>query len=329
MKKCCVLTYVFGLTYQSYVPYYIYFINQEYPDYDVLIYLDKPLERGCKHQIELLECFNYTIKEIDNSKIGLSEKAFNVYNISRGTRWLLFDKSLLEYEAIYIGDVDILICKEQLGLYEQHMKHAKYLKLPYSNCIRIYKEPKTPRRFVVNTKEYGLRQAYQTLLFPIHSWYRLTGLHFILTKGGYDQLERGIRSVTEELNMVAENKSHTWTVCNINDESILFELISRSGIGLPPLPEHEEDMAIGLKVLDNTNPETVLFRPHHGLHLALWRGEKTDKELALCQAYLNYYKDFERKYSDSPVLRTLCENNSDVASKQIQKMMAFYKRYCM
>ena len=33
-----------------------------------------------------------------------------------------------------------------MGIYEQHIKHAEYLKLPYSNCIRNPRKIKPPRQ---------------------------------------------------------------------------------------------------------------------------------------------------------------------------------------
>lgn len=325
MKKCCVIAYVFGTSYHSYIPFYVYFINKAYPDYDIIIYTDEDIDKDYVLQIEELNCKSYKLCKINKHDIGLSTKALSILQINKGLRWLLHDTNLMQYESLYIGDIDILICNEDIGLYEQHVRHANFLNLPYSNCIRIYRKSK--RQIFGGLIKYGIKSTIDSLLFPVNEWYRLTGLHFMFTKGCYDCLLEGKRSVIEELNLAAANTSKLWNVGNIGDESILYEVVKRSGLKLPHHPSNSEEMAEGVKVLDNNNPDTVLFRPHHGLHLALWRNDEVDKTIVLCNTYLKYWRDFEKKFNENRILKEMVYKGNSLASCQIRRMIAFYEKY--
>ena len=116
MKKKAFVVYVFGF-YEKYIPYYIYFINKNYPEDDILVFFQGTLS-------------DYVHKSCDNFKNHTLYE--NVYpehkNIKGGgprlLRYVLSRDYLKNYEFVYIGDVDILILKEEINLFTFHKNQA-------------------------------------------------------------------------------------------------------------------------------------------------------------------------------------------------------------
>src|SRR5690606_25576803 len=138
MKKICIVGYNYGLKYQSFIPLYIYSILSNYPGYSVLIFSDCGLEDNVKKQLELIEDIG-DFEVVENYDINIGTNKYNLPSgvYKRMARWLFYDKRFDNYETIYIGDIDIFVCKEQKGIYEQHLKHCETLGLPYSNYVRF------------------------------------------------------------------------------------------------------------------------------------------------------------------------------------------------
>ena len=323
MKYCCVVTYVFGSEYQSFIPLYIYSINLEYPDYDIVIYVDRELDKKYQQNLAFLGAENYKIRQFSPNCLGLTEKAIRNYNISRAIRFMLMNEEYLDYSSIYSGDIDIFISHEDSPLYEQHIRHADYIKLPYSNCIRSYCENNSIKHLLGNVVRYGVIDTYRTAVFPIRKWYRLTGLHFMKTKECNDKIQDYLPTLVKKLNDVAAGKSDFWTMPSIYDESILYELMKGSGIGVPDNPAPEQ--ASGLNLVQNRNPESVYFRPHHGLHLALWKKAIPDEAIPLSNVYVNYYLDFMKKLEEHSRLRQLISQKDNLCTTLIDRMLDYYR----
>lgn len=322
MKKCCVVTYVFGEKYQSFVPMYIYFINREYPEYDIYIFSNEDIKKRYVEQLRDLKAFNYELMKLNPRDMGYSKLALSNVDVMRSLRWILLEKRFQEYEAIYMGDIDILICHDEMPLFESHMKHAEFLGLPYSNCVRIRRETNSLRRLRENWRLYGLENMLKTMMFPVKEWYRLTGLHFMKVADCFPAIESVRDELIEEINLAVCNKSSLWTICNINDESILYELIKKSGLGLPPKVNFS--LVSGIAPIENKNPLTIPYRPHHGLHLALWRIKKYDEEIMNCKTYLQYYDDFKKKISSDEQVLNIINGSDDFAYVLIRKMIKYY-----
>src|SRR5699024_7683075 len=96
-------------------------------------------------------------------------------------RWLFYDKRFENYETIYIGDIDILIFRENKDIYSQHMEHCDVIELPYSNYIRLSTDYSklTLKMFFyyLITKQFRLLNK-KIKNEPIVE-NRLTGLHFV------------------------------------------------------------------------------------------------------------------------------------------------------
>lgn len=323
MKKVCFVAYVFGGNYQEYIPLYTLFAGKTYPDYDLRIYIDYELKDNVKKQISYLKQF-YNVEIIENfeDRIAFSKKALSFPRIKKSTRWLFYDKAFENYEALYIGDIDLIICKEPVDLFDAHMRHCEYLGTPYSNILRISKEADScsPKGALKNIIEYGFRETIK--YYKEKSYYvnKISGLHFVKTKEYYDAVTPKMQELINELNLMAESKSEKFNNCNFRDEELLYRLILESGLKLPT-------DSTGTGYNKETNPETDAYRPHHGLHLGIFRfthaGIREYMELVGSNCYKNYYKYF-KEIQKSEEYKYISEYFDKSLNSLIDNMDKFY-----
>lgn len=156
-NKNAFAVYVFG-SYEKYIPYYIYFINLNYPEVDILIFYQDTLSDNIKKALKGLD--NYILYEKFINKEFIFEGVKIKGGDSKLNRWLLPKELMSSYKYVYMGDVDILILKETESLFEFHKNQAKKFDLPFSNKVRILSDGRSSKR--------------------------LTGLHFIEVNSYYD-----------------------------------------------------------------------------------------------------------------------------------------------
>ncbi len=176
--------------YEKYIPYFIFFILKSYPSYAVKIFFTDKLTPKTRLAIKRLR----TMGEVE-----VVEGFFNDLPSSnqelKSFRWIIPQRYFSKYKYAYIGDVDMLICREDKPLREQHIDQMKRTGLPYSNCVRV------------KTK-------------------RLTGLHFLEVKPYYKGMNKTIRAYHRKLKAGKLRSS--------GNEGILYKMIEESGVGLPP-----------------------------------------------------------------------------------------------
>lgn len=134
--------------YHEYIPFYVYFISQAYPEYDIIIYYDGKIHN------KVLECLDM-IKETSSFKLKPIPYQYNKNKPQalKSLRWVLYDPEFENYENVYIGDIDMLIVKEIPSLNELHIQHAEEIGLPYSNIIRPDTRKLTGLHFI-RTQQY-------------------------------------------------------------------------------------------------------------------------------------------------------------------------------
>lgn len=187
MNKNAFVAYVFG-SYEKYIPYYIYFININYPDDEVLIFHRNTLSKNVEDALVELnnyKLFNNVLPNNEDIKNGGGGKKH---------RWILPKKYILKYDNIYIGDVDILILKENESLFAFHENQAQKFNLPFSNKVRKLTDGSVSKR--------------------------LTGLHFIKVVPYYKKMES---KINELLNDKIAFKSYLEGV--VRDEHFLYKLV--------------------------------------------------------------------------------------------------------
>ena len=207
-NKLCVST-VINKAYQKYIPIFLYFCLKSYPNYNIKLFLTEGLNNNYKFFIDELSKFGY---------IDIKEYCFKEYPKSnqelKMLRWMLDSNDFDGYEYAYIGDIDIIICREDKPLLDQHLDHCAETKLPYSNSVRP------------NSR-------------------RLSGLHFIKKDDYYFKMDHIIQKYKNELRNNQLNR--------VKNEELLYKMVVESGFCLPE----------------------GWFRPHHGIHLGLYRkGER-------------------------------------------------------
>ncbi|MFC4735148.1 hypothetical protein ACFO4L_01000 [Bacillus daqingensis] len=297
MNKICIVGYNFGDNYQNYVPMFIYSVLKAYPNYSVKIFSTNNLKPKIWEKInklehlgdfEIYENFNFDMK---NTK---SIKKYGYYQ--QALRWFFYHESFDEYDYIYIGDLDIFICREDLDLCEQHILHMKQIKLPYSNSLRVNLKENSfsIKRFIKllkNRDSVALKKLFNNK--PIEER-RLTGLHFIEREKYYKEVRKHFYYFHSIL--LGEVKTETR-----NDEELLYELISLSDIDLPPISPNKPD-------LDPLNYLAVNFRPHHGLHFGLFRDNRTmvkEHQILQSDVYKGYFDYFFKLYINDKLLRDI------------------------
>jgi hypothetical protein len=189
-SKNAFVAYVFG-TYEKYIPFYIYFINKNYPNHDVLIFNQGYVSSNVKESINSLK--NFYIYE--NIYPELNE--IKGSGGSKALRWLLPRKFFINYKYVYIGDVDVLILKENQLLFDFHKNQMDKFNLPFSNKVRLLPDGQTSKR--------------------------LTGLHFFEVDPYYDKVE------TLSNNLLNDKKSAYDFLSRFKrDEHALYHIVKKS-----------------------------------------------------------------------------------------------------
>lgn len=301
-KDLAIIGYSFGANYESYIPIYIYSILINYPEYEVLIYTDRKLSDNTKESLELISNMG-KFEIIENFNFGMNnDEILNNKNIKTSFRWLFFDERFINYEYLYIGDIDILICKEEKGILKQHIKHMETLGLNYSNYRRrvIRKNKFSIRDLLISLKTNDLYSFVNILKGKETIENRLTGLHFVKTDEYFSKVKQNF-----QLNVDKLNKTKFYSKI-YNDEEVLYNLVEESNLGLPPLTPNSPGF-------DNNHPETIEFRPHHGIHLGIFRSIKgINNQINTVESYIYdaYFKQYVSQYLEDEIFKSLIKNSN-------------------
>lgn len=223
MGKLCISTVV-NKIYQKYIPIFLYFCLKSYPDYGIKLFLTEKIDEKYRGVINKLRGLG-TIELVENYG---KEFPKNTHHELKIIRWLLEANDFGMYDYVYVGDVDIIICKEDKPLLDQHLEHCAVTGLPYSNSVRP------------NSR-------------------RLSGLHFMKKSEYYIEMDVIIQKYRKML--------MTGRLGNTKNEEVLYRMVEESSL------KFSEEW----------------FRPHHGLHLGIWR-KKADQSLDEFLIYNEEYK---------------------------------------
>lgn len=212
MKTC--INIVVDNVYQKYAPFYVYFVQRSYPEYFVKVFFNGKMSNSYRQAFNLVK----------TDKVEYLENFFKGYpthstQLKKCLRWVIPYSHFDGFDNIYIGDADMLICREDPDLATQHLEHAHNQNIPYSNVVRKGTQ-------------------------------RMTGLHFMTR----DYLEKTQSSFEiyckkfKSLKFRNYNQSNP-KIGNCSDEPFLYDIIKHAKIGFA----------------------SDFFRPHHGIHLGIWR----------------------------------------------------------
>lgn len=181
--------FVFG-KYEIYLPYYIYTIEQVYPNCDVIVfYNDKLSEKISKYinQKSFVKIYEDFYQEYDYFR---NYKMFGGGGLTL-LRYLIPGSFFEGYRYVYFGDVDVVILKDYISLFDFHKNQIINCNVPFSNRIRFKPDGKISKR--------------------------LTGLHFVEVMPYFKSMDLIIQ------NVLLNKKFREEIIKNVNrDEEFLF-----------------------------------------------------------------------------------------------------------
>lgn len=315
-ENVCLTTFIYGVKYQAYIPFLVYSCFKSYPEYDIRLYLFDKLDKDVRKQLDFINAPNVTIIEHQFSDCP------NMTPLkARSLRWVLWDDVFLKYDYLYIVDIDMLYIKEPIPLHVQHIEHMKTTGLFFDNLVRCFKRhPFNYQSIGYRLKQAGL-QSFLRYLFSSTKDYRLTGLHFIETKRYYEKLDKN--RILYFKNIIYDG-SFLAKVMSSNDESFLYYIAMTSGLA----PDRLSIQTESYKMLDFNNYTRPEFRPHHGIHLGIFRkdlqSEGKRKTILDSDVYLYYIKKFEKDYLQDPLFIKIIEYSSDEIKRLFDNLFRYY-----
>ncbi len=218
--------------YQEYLPLFAYFALHAYPDAEVILYhAGAPLRAEVREGLGALS----DLGSIDARPLAYRYDAADPQSL-KSLRWVLYDEDFARYENVYIGDVDMLIVRQEPSLRAARVRHSEEIGRPYSNRVR----PGTT--LVAGISHFVRAQEYFPRILPRMLHYR-------------EQLEVGS--------------------LHLHNEELLYRLLDES-LGLPerPAPLRTTHHGIHLRALHRVRELAVqrartdyLFRKDFEPHL--------------------------------------------------------------
>lgn len=316
-KDLLIVAFVFGREYQGYIPLFLFSLYKHYPNYDAMIYVDSQLGKETQRLISLIpdSAEKYKIVLIDKIKTKLSPQQMKAY------RWLVYDAAFEQYKYIYIGDIDIYICKETIPLHEQHIRHMKFSKLLYSNVVRSYEAPpkwiERHQSLLEKRNLYGLMKKIYNKYF-YHK--RLSGLHFVEVDAYYEAIKRQRErffKVYYDTDIIS--KIYCLKMRRYSNEALLYYMIKKSHLKLPKQVESNAN------VLACNDMRSYMFRPYHGLHFGIWRNiggvEEVYAEYLISTLNMKFYAQFKEELENDKILREIVEKSPVKVKRVINTMV--------
>ena len=190
-KPLCIACVV-DESYQRFIPLFVLSVFRAYPEYAVRVYFSGRLARRTCGALERIR---------SEGDFTLVDGYFSHYpknpQVLKSLRWILYDEAFRGFKYLYLGDVDMFMCREEPGLIEFHAAHCALLGLPYSNAIRPDSR-------------------------------RLSGLHFVEVAPYFDAALKVIKRYSESLRC-GELRIRS----RGGNEELLYRMM-RDSVGLPP-----------------------------------------------------------------------------------------------
>lgn len=259
LKPCLLTTYVYGEMYQAFIPLLVYSCKRAYPEYDIMLFLHDSLSNDVKKLLKEFDLYD---------KVIFKENTFQFSNTNSltasSTRWILWDEIFWEYSYLYVVDVDMFYIREPKPLHLQHAERTIMTGLPFDNLRRITMYPKTLKNILRRIKYAHFHLFFKFIFSRRIVEQRLTGLHFVDIHRFYtkENLEY-IKRIKEGL-----NKRYFFPEVMIsNNEALLFRMMTDLGYDCTKLGC--QSSADKMLPFDNNLREE--FRPHHGIHLGIFK----------------------------------------------------------
>ena len=321
MGKVCLSTFVYGEKYQDYIPFLLFSITKSYPEYYVTLFVYNSLSIRVQKQIADLS--------LDDTKIKIIENVFSnggrmTPQKSQCLRWLLWDDSFYGFDYIYFVDIDILYFREPKPIHIQHAIHMEKTGLPYDNMRRLHIRHPFAVSDLMQRLKYANVKKLLRFFFGEKVEYRATGLHFIRVKDYYSAFDSSKRQLFT--NWVF-NGAWLKEVMYPNDEVLLYKLLEIVGLHPEKLPI-QTNSSISL---DFDNCEREEFRPHHGIHLGIFRMSmeqiigSSANDILSSTSYNYYVEQLVNGYLKDKRFQSLLNSASSGIKDLYRKLFVYYK----
>jgi len=318
--RVCLTTFVYGPRYQCYLPFLLYSCHKAYPEYDVVLFLYDELNQDIKKQIEKIGLTN---------KVVIRERCFNdcpkmTPLKSKSLRWILWDELFENYDYLYTVDIDMFYILEPIALHKQHIQHMKFIDLPISNLRRRFIfNPYKPFTFAFRFKHAGLKGILNFLIGEKEE-YKLTGLHFVKIKEYFDKLN--FKQRQKYKNQIFKSNYFKY-VKYPNAEIILGYIVKQLGFDLNKFGVQTDSV----KMLDYKDSKRPEFRPHHGIHLGIFRRNikeinkvESDVKILNSPAYKYYIQKIKDEILPDDIFHELIKDAPDNVKFAFSQLFKFY-----
>jgi len=298
-SKICVTTYIYGEKYQDYISLLIYSIHKAYPKYYIILFLHGVLRKDIDDQLK--HCDLYHNLEIKQNVFADCPKMSSLKAAS--FRWVLWDNIFLNFDYLYIVDIDMFYIREPIDLHIQHILHMKTTELPFDNMRRKLLKHASVKMFIISflrrIKHTGGGKIINYILSYNKTEYCLSGLHFINIKKYYSRFTSERRKFYTELIYSGDYLKY---IMSPNDEVFLHRINQDLGFDLSKIAIQTNETVS----LDFNNPERAEFRPHHGIHFSLFRRadnnflREYEKNILNSEPYKYYVRIFKNEIKNDP-----------------------------
>lgn len=316
--KICFTTYIYGDSYQDYIPLMLYSVAKSYPEYSIIIFINGSLRDDIRYVISIINAIykNYFIIEhtFDDCPRMRSLQA-------QTFRWVVWNERFKDFDYLYYIDSDILYVREPVPLHEQHIRHMKFIG---SDCVsNIARKSDLKNNLIQLTRTFfytGLKNTFKYLFTPYAM--RLSGLHFV-------KVSTYFRYVTplilEKYKEGIYNRSVFKKTVYPNDESVLYMMLQESGCDMDLFAIQRTSVTM----FGYDNPEKKEFCPHHGVHLGIFRSKLEDipfwaKEQLDSDDYKYYIEVFKESYLTDRYFYKLYPYFAPKIQIAIRRMCTYY-----
>lgn len=315
--KVCLTTFIYGDAYQAYIPFLVYSCHKSYPEYDIVLFVYGTLTVSTRRSLDCLAVRNCRI--VENA---FADCPRMTPLKAQSLRWVLWDDSFRNYDYLYTVDIDMLYQRENIPLHEQHKIHMETTCLCFDNMRRKYvRQPFLPVPFLRRIKYAGMNGILK-FLFGERITYRATGLHFVRVSDYYaamtaDKRKEYIESIYHD-NWLRD-------VMHPNNEALLYYMLQELGLHPEIMPTQSDSFSsIGFD-----NPERSEFRPHHGIHLGIFRSDipleqrPSDEAILKTNTYKYYFKRFRESMYNDEVFHYLLTEAPDCIKASFERMFRY------
>ncbi len=223
-------------------------------------------------------------------------------------------ENYFDYQVSNFSNVSISKMKRWL-LYEDDFQKFENLYIGDIDMLIVPENPSLMKQHLIHCDTIGL--DYSNIIRRSDKR-RLSGLHFVKVKPYFEKMLPIIKKYRD---LIIQDK---FTLEYDSNEFFLYKMILESGLGLCPQASDK----------NLNDPLKPVFRPHHGVHLAIFRNYSIKKQVTnllfqkqVIQAnHINNPVNKAKMMIEDPLFEMIVKN---IKSRNIKTIMKKFKKYQM